>query len=254
MSERSNDRRPTNAAGEPLEPRAQPGYYPGLSTLAQRPYWDDATRATIAKRVDHVPAIVFFTSDEARRLAAVVGRVLPQDDRDAAHVIPIVPFIDERLAHGRSDGYRYEGMPNDGDAHRLGLEAIDLIARARFDRSFVELDPADQDTVMKSIHDDQAPEASSIWQRMPTHRYWMLLVSDICDVYYAHPWAWDEIGFGGPAYPRGYMRLERGAREPWEVDEQRYVWKAPASAQSDGFEPVGGIEDHYGSSGQGGTH
>jgi hypothetical protein len=40
--------------------------------------------------------------------------------------------------------------------------------------------------------------------------------------FYSHPWAWNEIGFGGPAYPRGFMRLGgTGAtagtgREPFE--------------------------------------
>jgi hypothetical protein len=28
--------------------------------------------------------------------------------------------------------------------------------------------------------------------------------------FYSHPWAWNEIGFGGPAYPRGYMRRNMG--------------------------------------------
>ena len=55
----------------------------------------------------------------------------------------------------------------------------------------------------------------------------MLLVQDCVEGYYAHPWAWDEIGFGGPAYPRGYMRLEHGKPEPWEVEEQRYEWSGP---------------------------
>ena len=64
---------------------------------------------------------------------------------------------------------------------------------------------------------------------MSVKRFWPMLVGDCSAVYYAHPWAWDEIGFGGPAYPRGYMRLEGGEPEPWEVDEQRYEWIAPAS-------------------------
>jgi hypothetical protein len=35
--------------------------------------------------------------------------------------------------------------------------------------------------------------------------------------FYSHPWAWNEIGFGGPAYPRGYMRLgPLAVREPYE--------------------------------------
>ena len=37
--------------------------------------------------------------------------------------------------------------------------------------------------------------------------------------FYSHPWAWNEIGFGGPAYPRGYARIGAGQRENWEGDE-----------------------------------
>jgi hypothetical protein len=35
--------------------------------------------------------------------------------------------------------------------------------------------------------------------------------------FYSHPWAWTEIGFGGPAYPRGFARLGAGQREQWEA-------------------------------------
>ena len=39
----------------------------------------------------------------------------------------------------------------------------------------------------------------------------------IVGAFYSHPWAWNEIGFGGPAYPRGYMRLgPLAVREPRE--------------------------------------
>ena len=37
--------------------------------------------------------------------------------------------------------------------------------------------------------------------------------------FYAHPWAWNEIGFGGPAYPRGYARMGVGQSEAWEGAE-----------------------------------
>ncbi len=63
-------------------------------------------------------------------------------------------------------------------------------------------------------------------------RYWMLLLQDAVEAYYAHPYAWDEIGFGGPAYPRAYMRLESGEPEPWEVEEQRYAWAPPPASLS----------------------
>ena len=37
--------------------------------------------------------------------------------------------------------------------------------------------------------------------------------------YYAHPTAWSEIGFGGPASPRGYVRMNFDRRDPWEAAE-----------------------------------
>jgi hypothetical protein len=46
-----------------------------------------------------------------------------------------------------------------------------------------------------------------------------IALRDISGAYYAHPYAWDEIGFGGPAYPRGYAALNNGAPEPWEPRE-----------------------------------
>ena len=228
----SRDRWPLGRRGEPLRPRAQPGYYPGFETLRQQAYWDEATRRVILDRVHHVPSIRFFSADAARLLTAICDRLLPQDDRDAEHRVPIAPWIDHRLFEGRSAGYRYEDMPPDPDAYRLGLAGIDAGAQAAYGVPFVELDVARQDAVLKSIHDGKPIGGEEIWQRMPPHHYWLLLLSDVVATYYAHPYAWDEIGFGGPAYPRGYMRLENGLPEPWESAERRYEWRAPPASRA----------------------
>jgi len=48
MPATSNDGLPLDPkTGNPLEPRAQPGYYPGFSTLRQRNVWDQATRELV---------------------------------------------------------------------------------------------------------------------------------------------------------------------------------------------------------------
>ncbi|MEP6860663.1 MAG: gluconate 2-dehydrogenase subunit 3 family protein [Deltaproteobacteria bacterium] len=246
------DGRPVDLDGQPIEPRAQPGYYAGFSTLAQQAFWDDATRKTVLARVHDVPPIRFFSEHEATLLAAVADRLVPQDDRDADHRIPIVPFIDERLYLGRIDGYRYVGMPPDGEAHQLGLAGIEAVAHSLFSRSFLDLTANEQEATLQTLHDGKPPAGERVWKLMDVNRYWMLVLNDVCHVYYAHPWAWDEIGFGGPAYPRGYMRLERGEPEPWEVHEQRYEWRAPPGSVSGTDAPAGGAP--YGSPGQGGTH
>jgi Gluconate 2-dehydrogenase subunit 3 len=233
--------------------RKQPGYYPGYSTLSQKAYWDAATRAEIESRVEKVPAIRFFTDQELPLITAVCERVIPQDDRVPEHRIPVVNYIDERLYKNEISGYRYEDMPPDREAHRLGLRAIDRTAREVHGRAYVELGVREQDVILKLIHDGEELGARDIWARMSIHRYWQLLVGDCVAAYYSHPRAWDEIGFGGPAYPRAYMRLEGGMPEPWEVDEQRYEWAAPEDSISDVYEETGAGSEttHHG---QAGTH
>jgi hypothetical protein len=240
--------------GDRMEPRAQPGYYPGFSTMSQSAFWDEATRAVVESRVYQVPPIRFFSPDQVELLTAVMDRVIPQDDRDEEHKIPVVHYIDDRLYEGRIDGYRYDDMPPDKEAYRLGLLAIDDIARTMHGKPFVELTGTQQDEVLWSIHEDKPQGGDEIWKQMPADRFWLVLLSDAVDAYYAHPYAWDEIGFGGPSYPRGYFRLEKGLPEPWEVNEQRYEWSAPPGALSDRYQQLGGRHPHRAPAGQEGTH
>jgi hypothetical protein len=55
------------------------------------------------------------------------------------------------------------------------------------------------------------------WHGLPAARVWSLWTRYAATAFYAHPWAWNEIGFGGPAYPRGYKNLGLDRRESWEV-------------------------------------
>lgn len=252
---RDADARPIDpATGKLLEPVAQPGYYPGYNVLSQQAFWDAATRKVVLERVRKIPPIRFFTSDEAKLFRAVCDRIVPQDDRDNDHRIVIVNFIDARLCENRLDGYRYENMPPDQDAYRLGLRAIDEIAEHLYGRSFLELTAKEQEFVLKTVHDGNPPAGHDVWKCMPVHRFWLLLVQDIVGIYYAHPYAWNEIGFGGPAYPRGYMRLENGDPEPWEVEEKRYEWEAPSGSPSADFGAIAGMSENPGATRQRETH
>ena len=244
---------PISAAGEEIRNLSQPGYYSGFSTMKQQGSWDEATRKTVVERVEKIPPIRFFAPREVELLAAIIDRVMPQDDRAAERTIPILPIIDERLFKNALNGFRYEDMPPDQEAYRLGLKAIAEMAKRRFKTSFLELNVRDQELLLKSLHDGKPDPAHPVWKRMPVHRFWALLLHDCVTAYYSHPWAWDEIGFGGPAYPRGYMRLENGLPEPWETDERRYEWAAPADSVST-MDPENTPPEYGSSHGHGGSH
>lgn len=221
---------------ETLPPRLQPGYYAGYSTLSQQSFWDAATRKVVTERVDNVQKLRFFSEDEAKFWTIVFDHLIPQTDRVPDRRIPILPILDDRLNRNRTGGYRFEDMPHDCDAYPLGFDAIQQEARHRFGADFLALPHLQQDRVLKIIHDGKPEAATEIWKHMSVHRFWQLMMQDAIDAYYSHPWAWDEIGFGGPAYPRAYIRLERGEAEPWEVEEQRYEWIAPTHTVSDEIE------------------
>ncbi|MGB9029014.1 MAG: gluconate 2-dehydrogenase subunit 3 family protein [Acidobacteriaceae bacterium] len=226
------------ATGEALPQKAQPGYYPGFSTMSQAAFWDEATRAVITMRVEQTPPIRYFNPDQAKFWRAVFDHLIPQHDRTPDRRIPIVEPLDERLYKNRGIGYRYESMPPDREAYRLGQEAIDAEAKQRYGGAFLDLPHRQQDLVLQAIHDKKPAAAKAIWKQMSVGRFWQLIIQHALEGYYSHPWAWDEIGFGGPAYPRAYMRLERGEPEPWEVEPRPYDWDAPSYTVSDTTEPT----------------
>ena len=177
---------------------------------------------------------------------------MPQDDREAAHRIPLLPALDERLAANKIEGYRYEDMPSDQEAYRLGARAFQAMAREQYGAPFAELTVTSQEQLLQSLADGEPAGAKDLWAQMNVKRFWTLLVSDACSAYYAHPWSWNEVGYGGPAYPRGYMRLENGEPEPWEFGEARNEWAAPLDTISDHAKPATKDDESY--HGQAGTH
>ncbi|HEX2987453.1 MAG TPA: gluconate 2-dehydrogenase subunit 3 family protein [Chloroflexota bacterium] len=192
--------------------------YPGYRVLEQRGHWDDVTRRVVMDRVHNVPAFSHFDDHQRATLEALCERVLPQGDRPISRRIPIAPWIDRNAGNDVVEGFRFDDMPPIAQAWEWGLEGVDQTARALFDSPFVDLDGSRQDQVLESIRTGSPP--GDVWRRMPAERWWrQVALRQICGVYYAHPYAWDEIGFGGPAYPRGYFALNHGAPEPWEVHE-----------------------------------
>jgi hypothetical protein len=180
--------------------------------------WDEKTRQLVLDRIRQMPARTFFSAEEFATLEAVCQRLLPQEDRPAELHIPVAPFIDQRLAQGKGDGYRYAEMPWDDAAYRRGIAGIDQTSRALFRGvDFTDLDAHAQDEVLAAIEDGDPP--GEAWRLLPARRFFRLLMQDVIAVYYAHPAAWNEIGFQGPASPRGHIRLALGKRDPWEAEE-----------------------------------
>jgi hypothetical protein len=179
--------------------------------------WDEKTRQLVIDRVNNVPPYRFFSTEETRLLEALCDCALPQADRPKAQRVPIAPWIDEWLYIGQGLGYRYEDMPEDRQAYRLGLQAFDETARHLFSSAFVDLPRANQNEVMRQVAEGSPP--GKIWRQLSPMLFFQRFMSDVITNYYAHPAAWAEIGFNGPASPRGHIRLRLNFHDPWEATE-----------------------------------
>jgi hypothetical protein len=192
--------------------------YPDADILAQRGHWDDATRRVVLDRVHNVPPFRHFEARRRVTLEALCARVIPQGHRSPNRRVPIAPWIDQHCTSGTVEGFRFDDMPPNAVAWDWGLDGLDQTAQALTGTDFAALPASGQDQVLQAIRRGDPP--GEVWQRMPAHRWWIYVaLRQITGVYYAHPYTWDEIGFGGPAYPRGYVALNHGAPEPWEPRE-----------------------------------
>lgn len=192
--------------------------YPGYDVLNKRlgPSWNDATRRVIDARLA-VPHEARFLDPLAwRTLCALCDRVMPQPvDRPP---VPLAAHIDQKLLKDERPGYRDAALPPQRDAWAKGLSVFEDEALARFGCSFHALEASQQETLMHEAgsgtlaHDGWSAEQMQLF--FNGH-----VLTDILSAYYAHPTAWSEIGFGGPASPRGYVRLQNDRRDPWEAIE-----------------------------------
>jgi len=186
--------------------------FPGFDALSENRRWDPVTAGAVLARLGPPPPVRFFTPAEQAVATALLGRLL-----DDPGEVPVLRMIDSRLAEQETDGWRYEDMPEDGQAWRDSLAALDTDARARFGQGFAECTGEQQDTLVQAVWDLDAKE----WHGMPAGRVWSLWTRYACTAFYSHPAAWNEIGFPGPAYPRGYKNLGVNAVEPFEARDVR---------------------------------
>ena len=186
------------------------GRYPDSDVLDQARHWDERTRSVVYERIEHVPELRFFDASEAATLASFCDVVTAQD---AEPRIPVLASVDAKLYEGRLDGYQYAGMPDDRDVWRLVARGLDEAAHG----SFAGAGAAAQADIVAAFARGEL--RGGTWQGLDTGRAWSVVIRAVIEAFYSHPWAWNEIGFSGPAYPRGYAALGVGLSEPWEGTE-----------------------------------
>jgi hypothetical protein len=187
------------------------GRFDGFDSVAQSRHWDDETRAVVFSRLAPKTPTPFFDPSQQSTAQALLDRLLGQDDEPK---VPLLELIAERLANREGDGYRYHDMPVDWDAWKQSVDGLDDDAHRDYGRSFSTITVQDQKNVIETVRTTDGD-----WHGMPGSRVFQLWMRYAATAFYSHPWAWNEVGFPGPAYPRGYKTLAVDVLEPFETRE-----------------------------------
>jgi hypothetical protein len=198
------------------------GRFPGFDVLDSVEAWDDVTAGVVLRRLAPPADLAFFTPAQAAIAGPLLDLLLAQDGEPR---VPVLALVDERLAVDETDGWHYDDMPEDAQAWRETLRFLDDDARHGRGRGFAELAARDQVVIVGAVQD--RANGGEDWHGWQAARVWSLWTRYACTAFYSHPWAWNEIGFPGPAYPRGYLNPGVDAREHWEVADQAAVDPVP---------------------------
>jgi hypothetical protein len=188
--------------------------FPGFDVMGQAGHWDQVTRDLVTSRLAPRPGTEFFSQSETGCATALLNLLTGQQDEPR---IPVLEMVDSRLAAGETDGWRYGDMPEDGQAWRDTVGYLDEDSRASCGLPFAEAPEKDQLAVIQAVQD----LGSNDWHGLNAAHVWSLWTRYACTALYAHPFAWNEIGFSGPAYPRGYKNAGVDKLEPYEVRDAR---------------------------------
>ena len=192
--------------------------FPGYDVLAKRdsPSWNSQTRAVIDERLAlQVPDGV-LDAVQLATLRRVVERIC--SDAPGRPATTTLAMVVRKIGENESDGFRHHALPPTGACWRLGLDALEAEARARYGVAFGALTGENADIVLRlvSLGDVRASE----WATLPPRLFWSWrLIPDCVSAHWAQPSLWSAMGFGGPAAPRGYVRTGIDRRDPWEAIE-----------------------------------
>jgi hypothetical protein len=189
------------------------GHYPDFDVMAQQDHWDPHTREIVEERLQ-AGAWQVLTLPEVAALHHLCYTLL-DDTRDAI-ITYAVQHFDKSLASDIGEAQRKKGTPKAAVLIRDGLKALDRHCTLAHGCLFAALDGPARYGVLEAMSRDglqlEGPSGT-----IPAKELFQKLLAVAVSAYYSHPVIWSEIGYAGPAYPRGYVRSERGLIDPWEA-------------------------------------
>lgn len=187
--------------------------------MKEKEHWDDHTREIVEKRLQQKD-YQNLSLHESILLHHIASQLL-DDTRDSV-LHYVVDHFDQQLGSDIGENQRKADVPKASVLIREGIRAIENYATLTYGKQYAGLPDEEKQAILTKIQNNQI-DLTADGIHIPAKELFNKLHNEAAIAYYSHPTVWSEIGYAGPAYPRGYVRSELSQRDPWEAkreDEQ----------------------------------
>lgn len=185
--------------------------------MNERHEWDDHTRSIVESRLRSNDRYRFLTVPEAETLRTIASLLVHDGNPEVLGFM--LHHVDQTLSQTVGESQRKAGVPPAPELVRAGLKAIEQASLLLHATSFPNVDILSQKKYLRDVSEGIA-EPQHIWSAVPQKEWFRKLCDLAMEAYCSHPIVWSEIGYAGPAYPRGYVRTQLGQLDPWEAQPE----------------------------------
>ena len=190
--------------------------FPGYDVMRQRPtsgtshHDGGRARPARARRARH-------SSSPPRRSRSSARCSTGSWPRTTSPRVPVFEVVDRRLAERRGDGYRYDDLPEDPEAWRLSVAALERDARCRL-RAGLRRNSAPETSATSS---KRVRLCEGTWQGLPASTSSRCGCATPAAPSTPIPGRGTRSASAARPIPRGYKHLALDGREHWEVRRAR---------------------------------
>ncbi|MCQ6281984.1 gluconate 2-dehydrogenase subunit 3 family protein [Bacillus sp. EB600] len=191
-------------------------HYPNFNVMDEEKQWDSHTRKIVSKRTETQSFFPFqyLTKQESNTLFQLCAVLL--DDVRESIISFVVHHFDSTLTASIGESQRKVSVPKQSILLRDGLGLLDKACTQVYGSSFDVLQMETKKEIVSNLMQGNFTLQSGKIN-IPVKDFIQKVSSEATAAYYSHPAIWSEIGYAGPAYPRGYVRTELGLTDPWEA-------------------------------------
>ena len=190
--------------------------YPSFQVMDEHEEWDTHTQTIVSNRLLASEPRTVLDTDELQFLQLVCSALVDDDRGDV--MTYVIAHVGQSLQSSTGEGQRKYGIP---EQKKLILDGIQYLGELRHQAKITNpnLDEAESLTELLS-QVSKGTAAHVKWSSQLQCEWFKKMLNLTVEAYCSHPVVWSEMGYAGPAYPRGYVRGDIGRLDPWEAKEE----------------------------------